>query len=515
MYRARLNICIETGNAKVDATIKKIIGLYSNEHLTYKICSPDVVTQDSYVLYIGSDENTLHNLYYKLKDRLYYFWLGSMLANDYRLTNVLGFLPIDSQDWLLQLTITHALDYITTQSLAWLYKYLLQSLIDSSPNMVWFKDEQGKHTILNKAFGHVVNKPVEECLEKEHPDIWGIPWEEYESSDFACRQSEDEIIKNHKMGIFEEQVFTNGEMKQFITYKTPLYDELGNVLGTCGIGHDCTDLSNIGLQLDIILSSVPFPIFICDKEYNIIRMNNSAEALSSFTEKDKVNYKAWKDITFELVPDADSQTIYSTRTMLVPIQIEILEQPIRDYFDNITGYFCIFRDVTYSRLYEKSLHEAAVTDPLTGLYNRRYFYEILSKYKRKSMTLLYMDLDHFKEVNDTYGHNKGDDVLKVCAKNIAAIYKDYYTFRLGGDEFAVLMPEQVLGNTIVNLHSELLTKMDEAFGTDEVHCTLSLGINITDCLDDIDTFIYMADERMYSMKKEHHDEINIESFDYD
>lgn len=110
------------------------------------------------------------------------------------------------------------------------------------------------------------------------------------------------------------------------------------------------------------------------------------------------------------------------------------------------GYFvAVFDDVTERKSYEDKLKQFAVHDQLTGLLNRRGLEDILSrsiaKAKRGAVSsLLYTDLDNFKDVNDTIGHSAGDDVLVILVDLLkAALRTEDIVFRLGGDEFAVLL----------------------------------------------------------------------------
>ncbi len=85
-------------------------------------------------------------------------------------------------------------------------------------------------------------------------------------------------------------------------------------------------------------------------------------------------------------------------------------------------------------------------DGLTGLFNERYFAEILHKLEtlRKPFTLLYLDLDRFKPVNDTYGHDAGDLLLKEVAHRIQGCIRDEdFAFRIGGDEFAIVLSAEL------------------------------------------------------------------------
>lgn len=428
--------------------------------------------------------------------------------DDTNLDSIDCMIHMNSSTNIIDKCIKSLLSKIKSDYDCWIYKHYLQTILDSSPDMAWFKDLQGRHIILNKEFGNVVDKPVESCLNKEHPDIWGIPWEEYYSSDFACRKSEDEIAKSGKTGVFEEKVLTKGKMKQFITYKSPLYDPFGNLIGTCGIGHDCTDFSNIGLQIDIIISSMPFPIFICDQDFNIIRMNSSAERMTNhYGDDTSFRYLEWKNRYLYKVEEKEYGAVYQLTDNNGLLYIECIEKPINDYFGNATGYFCMFRDITYMRLYEKIMFDAANTDELTGLYNRRYFYNFINDNKNKEMTLIYMDLDHFKEINDNFGHTKGDEVLKKIAEIIREYFSDDINIRLGGDEFATL----VIGESDLNEIKDKIKKIKhdvkrviprgsvKGFG-------LSSGIASNDGSKTTKDFVKEADKLMYRNKDKHHSE---------
>lgn len=116
--------------------------------------------------------------------------------------------------------------------------------------------------------------------------------------------------------------------------------------------------------------------------------------------------------------------------------------PIYDDEGNKIGYTAIRHDITD----KKRIEEIAITDALTGIYNRRHFNTLfprfLSSAKRNNALICFaiMDVDHFKDYNDTYGHQKGDDVLVQVAQNIQTrmFRADDYCFRLGGEEFGII-----------------------------------------------------------------------------
>jgi PAS domain S-box-containing protein len=132
-----------------------------------------------------------------------------------------------------------------------------KTVIDSLPDMVWFKDNGGTHLIVNDEFCNVVKKTKEQVFKKGHNYIWNVPEDDIENGEAVCRRSEEVVVKARKTCRFEEQITTNEGMRQLVTYKSPLIDADGMVFGTCGMGHDITDLKNISNEFRLIMDSIP------------------------------------------------------------------------------------------------------------------------------------------------------------------------------------------------------------------------------------------------------------------
>ncbi len=158
------------------------------------------------------------------------------------------------------------------------------------------------------------------------------------------------------------------------------------------------------------------------------------------------------------------------------------------------------------RGYEGKLR-LAVVDELTGLYNRRYLADALRRELNRSkryeipLSVLFLDLDNFKKVNDSYGHQTGDDVL--CG--FAAFLRHYLRSediagRYGGEEFLVIMPQTDLSGA-TRLGSRLLGAIEADPVHPEIHVTFSGGIAAyPDHADSVDTLIELADVGLYSAK---------------
>ena len=153
----------------------------------------------------------------------------------------------------------------------------------------------------------------------------------------------------------------------------------------------------------------------------------------------------------------------------------------------------------------RRLEELSITDDLTGIYNRRHFYEKLSemtaraKRYRLPLSLLMFDVDHFKSYNDTRGHLAGNRVLERVGRVVSEEIREVdWGFRYGGDEFTVILPETSKKDaTIV---AERIRKAFEKCKFDET--TLSIGVAQYDLESDSDILIKHADETMYKAKSQ-------------
>lgn len=186
--------------------------------------------------------------------------------------------------------------------------------------------------------------------------------------------------------------------------------------------------------------------------------------------------------------------------------------PIRSAEGDITHYVAVKEDITERKQIEEELRRLAITDPLTGIYNRRHLFDLASRqftqaarYDRQISAMM-VDVDHFKQVNDRYGHIIGDRVLKQVA--------DYFTEhirttdilgRYGGEEFLLILPEtggvqtyQMAERLLSHFHAHPIETNEG-----EIHITISIGISTYNRMDTptIDRLIDHADQAMYEAKR--------------
>lgn len=198
------------------------------------------------------------------------------------------------------------------------------------------------------------------------------------------------------------------------------------------------------------------------------------------------------------------ETIYHSKRGLR--ELSIYKTPVYDENHEIIGTVGVARDVTEEREAEKRINAMIRTDALTGLWNRRYFYERMGKHRpNESIVLCYIDLDHFKLVNDTYGHKVGDEALFTFANLLRKSFKDGFITRMGGDEFVVMLFNLTEREKIRERMDFILNLASEFYSKNEQLKNLSMSIGIAVSPDGsmpVEELLQQADDAMY-WGKEH------------
>tara|TARA_B100001059_G_scaffold233022_1_gene272062 strand:+ start:10347 stop:13298 length:2952 start_codon:yes stop_codon:yes gene_type:complete len=184
--------------------------------------------------------------------------------------------------------------------------------------------------------------------------------------------------------------------------------------------------------------------------------------------------------------------------------------PIRDEIGTLLNYVCAMQDISFIKQSQKQMEHLAYYDILTGLANRSYFRDQLRKAIAMAhrgyynFALLYFDLDEFKRINDTLGHDAGDELLKEVARRLTSRLREEDTIaRLGGDEFAVIL------SGIKDRHqaSTIAANLQQAFhepvklGTHDVAISASIGITVApEDASEEELLLKHADLAMYEAK---------------
>ncbi|GAA0701918.1 hypothetical protein GCM10009104_33990 [Marinobacterium maritimum] len=280
------------------------------------------------------------------------------------------------------------------------------------------------------------------------------------------------------------------------------------------------------LRLDAIGQAVGEGIYVLDPSGHTLYINaatcrltgfnaeklysgNIHQLLHSHEGKDELSFKQCPIFSAALQGQTyEGDELFRTRTGdLLPVVVT--SRPMIEN-GSITGVVTVFRDISERKENERKLELLATTDPLTGLCNRRAFIERLHKEQRLSQrlqhesALMMIDFDHFKQINDQYGHQAGDDVLQHFAHMATGCLRETDLLgRLGGEEFALLLPGTDLEGAL-HLAERIRACLEQHPTRTEdlqIPMTLSIGLTLLHN-DDRDTSAALsrADKALYQAK---------------
>lgn len=265
------------------------------------------------------------------------------------------------------------------------------------------------------------------------------------------------------------------------------------------------------LAREAIFEKSQFGMILMDKEYRVLDFNIAAAKIfdglnmSSRLITLTTITKGDPELTEAFAGTEPKEIVYGTENKVY----ELTSSTIRDTYGNTAGVLKSIRDVTEMKALQERLNILASVDELSGLYNRRTFMEHAqneferAKRYRQDFSVLMMDLDHFKRINDTYGHSAGDEAIRAMSGLIRQLFrKSDICGRLGGEEFAVLLTNTSLEDACraAELFRDALAKLTIS-GGDRFSLTISIGAaGYKEGLQSIEDILKLSDEALYMAK---------------
>lgn len=282
------------------------------------------------------------------------------------------------------------------------------------------------------------------------------------------------------------------------------------------------EIEKYNRRLEEIVKSSPFPIIISRlSDDKILMVNDNAVKLFGILPSEIERYRL-KDF----FADSDNRQLLNERLEKEKEvhDFEILAKAINGEtpfwlltsanvidFNYDVALYCSFQDITSRKNRENILKNQAIRDPLTSLFNRRYFEDEVNRRiaqaqaNHQQYSVLMIDADHFKRVNDTYGHKTGDKVLiELASTTEKSLRQDDIVARYGGEEFVVFLPElsaeaaKGVADRLRETISKIVVYSDQG---EEVRFTVSIGVSSSVISDNIDTLIKTSDEALYRAKE--------------
>jgi diguanylate cyclase (GGDEF)-like protein/PAS domain S-box-containing protein len=305
------------------------------------------------------------------------------------------------------------------------------------------------------------------------------------------------------------------------------FDQQGNVAGVEGTTRDVTDrrLAEARMRmLSSALEQTADSVIVTDCDGVIEYVNPAFFHITGYTKEEAIGRRVsilksnqhersfyerlWNTIlSGDVFQDVfinckkDGSLFYEEKTIT----------PIKDEHGNITHYVATGKDISERMQTQERLRYLAHHDVLTALPNRALFTDRLehalarTKHVNKTVALLFLDLDRFKIINDTLGHDVGDGVLKTLSKRLlSCVRKSDTVARLGGDEFALVLEDVSSPDNVVQIARKIISALSSPFEVDEreLFITTSIGISMYPADGkDPQTLLKHADTAMYQAKE--------------
>lgn len=401
------------------------------------------------------------------------------------------------------------------------------SVLENMEDGITIYDKQGQVLYSNEAartFGiSEIKDPLEQCSE-----VYGLYYPNWTSH----LSKEDLPISKilHGESVYNQEVWVmpkgkplrvllfNGKPVQFTSHDTVLY---------LMMAQDATQRRWTEQRLAVseqrfksLFKHNPDMVFWIDVNGRFLGANAVAETTIGYEERELLQ-KSYRDVmangeveqvikqfkqTIKGEPQTFESRIMNSEKDVLEVNVTVMPITVEQ---NIVGVYAVVKDITERKKTDEMVQYLAYHDTLTGLANRRLFYNQLSeafsaaKQHDHIVGLMFLDLDRFKFINDTLGHDIGDLLLVAVARRLEGCISSMDTIsRLGGDEFTFILPNSTREKTakVAKKISEVLSQVFIIEGQ-EVYITASIGISIYPSDgENIETLIKHADTAMYAAK---------------
>ncbi|WP_373071838.1 PAS domain S-box protein [Sulfurimonas sp.] len=419
-----------------------------------------------------------------------------------------------------------------------LTKAYMETVFDNSSFAIVATDTSGTITMFNKTAEKLLGYKAEELIGKQSPAIFHKKDEVIQRAKELSEKFSIDLTPGFKVFVLkselglensDEWTYVAKDGKEFpaLIHISKLTEpDTDNLIGYMGLSYDISEKKEHEKQIEEYISLIDEEVITSSTDLagTITYVSKAFCEISGYSREELIGKKH----NIVRHPDMQSSiyknmwnTIVSDKTWTGEIKnlkkdggfywVEAIISPTYDSKGNKTGYTAIRHDITD----KKRIEQISITDGLTGIYNRRHFNQVFeevvnrSKRENKSVNFLIMDIDHFKQYNDTYGHQMGDTVLKEVAQVLKNSLRraDDYCFRLGGEEFGIVFSAENLNTAkefseIVRSNIEGL-KIEHENNSASEYVTASMGLVSIEAnsIQDMDEIYKSADEFLYRSKE--------------
>ncbi|MEH6436995.1 EAL domain-containing protein [Massilia sp. DD77] len=401
----------------------------------------------------------------------------------------------------------------------------LATILDSVDSPVYIKDAGFRYCYANGALGRMLGMPPADIIGKDDFELFGPDHAP------ALRAHDVEVMRDGGRKVFEESAYDpGGERRTFLSTKVSLALEVGATRYLCGISSDISGRKQ--MEESVRLAATVFQshegMLVLGADRAIVDANGALCTMSGYALSELVGSRTLPfllsrdgrglDERFWDMLEAQQRwqgDAWGQRTSgaLYPALLSVSAVP--DEAGRIAHYVCTVSDITELKQTQERNQRLAYYDELTGLPNRRLLFERVQSCLSADRggapvgALLFLDLDNFKDLNDTRGHVAGDQLLQHVARRLGACVRGNDTVaRLGGDEFVVMLDAVGADEEEARLHTELLAEKILAavsapyeIGGMAHHASCSIGITLCTHADEsLDLLMKRGDLAMYQAK---------------
>ncbi len=402
-----------------------------------------------------------------------------------------------------------------------------RTLVDNLPQRVFYKDTNSRYISCNRRYAQDLGLDPASIVGKSDFDF-------FSAADAAKFRADDQaIMASGQLAELEELYAPQGGPQAFIhTVKTPMFDEQGNCTGILGIFWDITEKKRADERLRqsaTVFESTGEGVIITDLQLNIIAINKAFTEITGYTEaevlgkKPNIRRSKYHDTAFYekmwhaiLTTGRWQGEIWNRTKQGEPKPEWMTISTVYDEQGRVSNYVAVFSDISEVKESQQRLDHLAHHDPLTNLPNRLLLSDRLehaiarTRRTGEALAVLFLDLDRFKNINDSLGHPVGDDLLMKVAERLREVLHEVERegdtiARLGGDEFVILLEGaddqkeiEDVANRILDLLGTPFTVQDQ-----ELYIGASIGISLfPGDGEDVATLIRNADTAMYRAKEQ-------------
>lgn len=396
-----------------------------------------------------------------------------------------------------------------------------EALFNLIPIQIWYKDTNNKIIRVNKQVEKDIGIPAKDLAGKSVETLFPAYFAKYYEDDLAVIHS-----GKPKMGIIEQVNNAKGETLWIHTNKIPTTNSEGIVTGIVALTIDITESKKIEKQIPIwakIFESSGEAISVTDKENRFVAVNRAFSLATGYSPEevmgknprllksghhDQIFYQnMWASIV--QTGSWEGEIWEKRKDGVIYLKWLRIDQ-IKDEEGNLINYLARFTDISEKRAAEERIRYLARHDALTGLLNREVLGKELSKDIEKArqsgnrVGIISLNLDRFKNINDSLGHKVGDEVLKELAERLQTCSKKTsLTARFGGDTFNFIVPAISQKDEIIPVIHEIMSALEKPLlhGELELIVTASIGISIfPDNGESAEVLIRNADTAMHKAK---------------